>query len=396
MRELLSQTKVAEQTITINPAFAKSFSDDLAKVNAKLAKVGATISATFGEPTYTNRAEWPFVDTILVQKVTLEVPILRVEGWEFVAKVERFAEGEALTSLAPAYHGEDLGPREWDFCLCEHCSHKRNRKSVYILRNAEGEEKQVGSTCLKDFFGVDPSKTLSAWNVFREFRARVDDEYGFSGGRERGFLLSTFAEFVARSIRQDGWVSKTVAYEKGGTPTSTLALFDMFPAPGAKQPDIEAQDEETAKQAILWARSLDPLSSSDYERNIGAIARAGWVPFDKAGLAASIVGVYLRNKAREAEEAEKARTSTPSSWFGTEGKRERGFTAKLVTVRHFESYYGVRVLNRFVTESGQVLIWWTGQAAGDEGETLLLDGTVKKHETYKGEKQTVLSRCKVH
>lgn len=396
MREPLSPKKIVEQTITINPAFATSFSDDLAKINKKLAKVGAEIRATFGEPYEYNRAEWPLEDRILVQEVVLQVPILEVAGWEFVAKVERF-ELEPLVSVAPGFQGHDLGPRDWDFCLCEHCSHRRNRKTVFLLRNDEGDEMQVGSTCLLEFFGVDPSRTLSAWAAFREFRSRVDDdEYGFREGTSRGFLLSEYAAIVAKVIREEGWVSKAMASETAKTATASRAFHDLFPMGLHKPTEPTKDDTDIAQEAILWARSLDPLSPSDYERFIGAIARAGWVPFGKEGVAASIVGVFLRNRAREAEETEKERTKVPSTWFGTEGKRERKFSAKLVSVRTFESYYGVRVLNRFSTETGQTLIWWTDRAAGDEGETLLLDGTVKKHDEYKGEKQTVLSRCKVH
>lgn len=393
----LRATETCERKLTINPYYATEFQTELEKINVKLSKLGANISAKFEDPYRVNVAQIG-EDPIWVERqdVALEVPILQVAGWNFVAKIER-AGSEVLTSMAPAHHGEDLGPREWDFCRCDHCSHRRHRNTVFLLRNAQGEEQQVGSTCLQSFFGVDPSKTLSAWDVFRAFQARLDaDEFGFGEGRARGFILSHFAGFVARSIRIDGWLSKGAAYEKGGTATSTMALNDAFPAPGVRRPEVEEQDWDTAHKAILWAESLDPSVGNDYERNIGALARAGWVPYGKEGLAASIVGVYLRNQAKAAEEAEAAKNSVPSTWFGVEGKRERKFKAKLVSFRSFESFYGARVLNRFVTDSGQVLIWWTNAAAGDEGETLLLDGTVKKHEVYRDEKQTVLSRCKVH
>lgn len=396
MNEPLTITRTVEQVIHINPAFAGSFSDELAKINKKLSKLGASIGAEFGELYEHNRAEWPLSDIVLRQEIVLSVPILQVAGWEFVAKVERLGP-EVLTSMVLAFRGEDLGARDWDFCLCEHCAHRRNRKAVFLLRNEQGEEKQVGSTCLQSFFGVDPSRALAVWSALREFRSRIDDdEYGFRESRARGFILSHFAGFVARSIRVGGWLSKGAAYEKGGTATADSALNDMFPGPGVRRPEVDEQDWENAHKAIWWASSLDQTSSSDYERNIGALARAGWVPAGKEGLAASIVGVWLRNQAKAAEEAEAAKTSVPSTWFGTEGKRERKFKVKIVSVRHFESFYGVRVLNRFATEAGQILVWWTNAAAGEEGETLILDGTVKKHDTYRDEKQTVLSRCKVH
>ena len=53
---------------------------------------------------------------------------------------------------------------------------------------------------------------------------------------------------------------------------------------------------------------------------------------------------------------------------------------------------------KFLTEDGACLVWKasnTELARGDVGKKYDIKGTVKKHDEYKGAKQTLLSRCAV-
>lgn len=61
----------------------------------------------------------------------------------------------------------------------------------------------------------------------------------------------------------------------------------------------------------------------------------------------------------------------------------------------FESYYGLHIIYKFVDDDDNVLVWKTTSIIGVEvGEQITLVGTVKDHQEYRGEKQTVLTRCK--
>ena len=64
-------------------------------------------------------------------------------------------------------------------------------------------------------------------------------------------------------------------------------------------------------------------------------------------------------------------------------------------VSHF-SYYGeLNAIYKFEDENGNVYIWKTSCKDLEEGEVYKLSGIVKEHSEYKGEKQTVLTRCKI-
>ena len=63
---------------------------------------------------------------------------------------------------------------------------------------------------------------------------------------------------------------------------------------------------------------------------------------------------------------------------------------------NFETMYGLQTLYSFVDDQGNIIVWKTANWLDLEKETrVILRGTVKDHNEYKGEKQTILTRCKV-
>lgn len=75
-------------------------------------------------------------------------------------------------------------------------------------------------------------------------------------------------------------------------------------------------------------------------------------------------------------------TYTHSAWF--EHKSPYTHCTETVYIHHFE------------TSKGEILVWKTGAGINlDKGQKAKITGTVKAHDEYKGEKQTVLQRCKI-
>ena len=56
----------------------------------------------------------------------------------------------------------------------------------------------------------------------------------------------------------------------------------------------------------------------------------------------------------------------------------------------------VTFLHKFADTDGNVLVWKTSKSIEEDyGTEMVLTGTVKEHSEYKGDKQTVMTRCKV-
>lgn len=82
-----------------------------------------------------------------------------------------------------------------------------------------------------------------------------------------------------------------------------------------------------------------------------------------------------------------------SEWMGKVGDRIRKIPAKIVGKKELNSQYGTSTLYTF--ESGNSVLCWFTSTWKDvqEGDTVLLSGTVKSLNEYGGQKQTVLTRC---
>ena len=114
----------------------------------------------------------------------------------------------------------------------------------------------------------------------------------------------------------------------------------------------------------------------------------------------------LNFKENGAKEALKAHTySYPpkpkfeSAYVGAEGEKVE-LTLKLVKIGGYESSFGGRTVNiavyTFEDGNHNKLVWKTQKGIdGDVCDLFKVKGTVMEHSEYRGEKQTVLTRCKV-
>lgn len=107
----------------------------------------------------------------------------------------------------------------------------------------------------------------------------------------------------------------------------------------------------------------------------------------------------LKDNAKEIAEAARiaAMPESKSEWIGEEKQRMRDLKVVLTGARAVSSAYGTSIMFTFDYD-GNVLVWFTScppDIAEDMvvGDEYLLTGTVKKHDTYRGVKQTYLNRC---
>lgn len=100
-------------------------------------------------------------------------------------------------------------------------------------------------------------------------------------------------------------------------------------------------------------------------------------------------------KAKQSENAPK----TVSEYVGNIGDTITT-TATLAGVHTYEThftYYGeTNYIYKFTDESGNTLVWKTAAWQDiEEGKTYSIKGKIKEHGEYMGDKQTVLTRCKI-
>ena len=83
-----------------------------------------------------------------------------------------------------------------------------------------------------------------------------------------------------------------------------------------------------------------------------------------------------------------------SEHMGEVGQRI-DFTATVVKAIPIENYFGSQTLHIFQTPEGNIATWLTGARTLEVGTVHEMRGTIKSLDTYKGTKQTVMTRCTV-
>jgi hypothetical protein len=222
---------------------------------------------------------------------------------------------------------------------------------------------------------------------------RLSDEWGSEGGSagpQETSLLAFLTQCVA-SARVDGFWSA-----KSEHPTKDQAWAHIFAPPRehtkAREDWLEREPTEAdwAKAATIieWASSK-PVDS-DYWHNVKVLIAGLAVDHRKAGIAASLVGVYAKEQGEIA-----ARNERPvSKHFGSVGQRTE-IRATCERAHSYDTAYGTKTVVVLRLDGGELLVWFaSGVPEVEAGKAYTGKVTIKKHDKDKrGEPQTVVLRC---
>jgi hypothetical protein len=159
------------------------------------------------------------------------------------------------------------------------------------------------------------------------------------------------------------------------------------------------RDKAQAEAALEWARALPTTDVGDYIYNLGVACRAGYVTWKTTGLVASAISAHLRHLDREKELQQRQFENATKSreWVGEVKKREVFEKLTVVRMQYIDGQWGVTTLVTFENEPGDLIKWFSSKSLDDlnEGDVIDLKATVKKHDEYKGTKQTLINRAVV-
>jgi hypothetical protein len=345
-------------------------------------------------------------------EVTGERPALA--GWDFLACVEPLESGNLIRQVPGATITEgELTPWREGAVRCDHCATTRRRTETFVVR-ADGSDpamsagtyRQVGRNCLEMFLGGKSATAIVAmlgWPAIIHGAAGDEDEGGgwFSSAPKAHDPI-TFLSWVCGVIREDGWLSRGASRDSGLKSTSDQALYLMDMPWGSATTQWHKERErcaprvegiERAAAALAWARDLTP--TSDYERNLALVARQLMMKPNHAGILASAVTAHTRAMGHvAASHRHDVNKGLPSAYLGEVKQR---IDLELVVERVVEKTSDYGALNFLIMRdaSNNLAVWKTGSARAKPGDKLKVRGTVKQHGEYRGEKQTVLTRCEI-
>ena len=325
----------------------------------------------------------------------------KINDYEFIGTIQITPHGNIIKSIP----GKEY-PKEYREINnhCDHCGSNRKRNFTYIVKHTiTGEFKVVGKSCLKDFLGhnnpvffAELLEWLSNDEYLTEYRERT-------GKCKTRIELTELMAHVAYHVRENGYfISKTKAQENESPATIDIALNGMFPMKKEYKVYPTDQDYITAETVINWAKNITP-DNNEYLHNIKIIALEGNAEYKNTGYAASIIAAYNRAMFQEQKQQEKA-NKKPSEYVGSI-KQRIDLTLTYLKSFSYETEYGMTYIHRFIDNNDNIFVWRTNKTLGlykdnkwfqfDINSQVKLKGTIKDHNEYREEKQTILTRCKV-
>ena len=327
-------------------------------------------------------------------------------GWRLAGVVD-YRQAVPLVSTVP---GAELpfDPRDRG-ATCDHCETARARAEVFVLVDAAGAGVQVGRNCLGDFLGLasnDPAQALIRF-------ASLSDVLGFDeeGGGSRGpsgFYLKEILVLSGAIVNVSGWVARSRAAMEGITSTSARIQEYLNPPKFAYECKASAEYREwrakvseqladdgwkalcaEADMAITWAQGR---RGSEFEKELADISQCEFLGVRYLGRAAYILPGFRKEQERLNEAARRTARFATSAWLGAE-KQRLELDLELVGVKLIDGDYGTTTLATFDDGKGNQVKWFASNfPEWPIGEKRAVKATVKKHDEYKGVKQTVVTR----
>ena len=371
-------------TINIVSYNVPSFKAFVEKKNRKAVKLGC--------PEVTFSVVREFVKEIegkkyMFSEIEIHEEEIKLNGWKLIGRVE-----ENEGSIIATGFGDMKKYRNVDICYCEHCNTRRARKSVFIVENDQQEAKIVGSTCLADFVGHKSALQYAASVAWISSIEEIiqDEGWAVGGSRDVVFNVKEILRTAYAIINRVGFTSKTKAREQGITSTADDVLYYLTSNNIKEEQRIKESEinMEIIEKAIEWVGSEYSENDSDYMYNLNTLVNCDHVRMRFVGILVSLIPAYQRAVSTKEE-------NTISEFIGNVGDKKVVFDAKCYRVIVSDGYYGVSNMMLFKTAEGNIIKYCSANKFALEGEEVKFMATIKAHDEYKGQKQTVITRAKL-
>lgn len=332
---------------------------------------------------------------VIVSGDTLEIP-----GFRMIAKLTHTQEGGTLISRVPlAWLGDEVIYSEIDLSQyftadphCDHCSTKRRRKETFILHCNDGQIRQIGRTCLRDYTGSDsPEKIAKHLEYVEDFFRHARNSTG-----DRPLIpVLDYLVHVNADVRMYG-------YRKGVTKGSAASNYWHLVHGTTGDPDYitpTPEDLDLAQRVIEWGKTIN-VDESDFLHNVKTLLEQEYADAGYGFLAYAPIAYAKEMRKRDALNGHgKENERGEVDHISTVGTRiVRQFTVKrTISVRSEYNPSGYCPMYILEDEYGNPARWFSSRDVGLlDGGVYLFRATVKAHEVHdRYGKTTTLTRCKI-
>lgn len=273
---------------------------------------------------------------------------------------------------------------------CDHCNRKHTRnKTVVLIDNNTGDQVMVGKGCLKEFVGIGVENFAKYIEDVQEYINEFEDGPVLCGGWAYHTCIEpkTYLAACIEIIADRGYYKElkydAIDWMKKNTPTE--------------------KNLAEAETVIQYFKNLDP--TDDFDSNARIYLTEKKATTKANGYIAYAYIRYCKLIEREIEIAKGAEDRKKSQHVGNVGDKIT-ITGKPSVLTSWQTQWGYTTIYKIVDADRNVFIWKTSGdlIAQDENgydvytpdmEEVTVKATIKEHNEYNGEKQTVITRCKV-
>lgn len=271
---------------------------------AKLAKAAKRCKAA--EPTLTVIDRYEKYETSVVWLVIeITETFAQIPDWKFVATIEHLSDEDALVRVSPQAADEVNATDLYDLPnKCDHCQTVRQRNTTYIFKHlTDGRQIQVGSTCIKDYFGHHLN--LPYYDDVADALSDFEN-YGSGGGGGRDHIpVRRWLTYAMQAIETFGYRKTSM-----DDPTKVTMQSLARPLPQSELPNrvvtLTAENLAEIDEVLEWLLNIE--ADNDYHRNLHMVVKYDLGDSKYIGLIASMIPAYRYHKGlilrREQMEAE--------------------------------------------------------------------------------------------
>lgn len=310
-------------------------------------------------------------------------------GWEFVCNLQSTPRG----NLVKGYVDAAELPQEYLTAelRCDHCQYHRPRKYATIVRNVDtGEYKMLGTACVKEY-----TTGLSAELIARFLSGYGSLEAGCVVGKSTNiyYSISEALPALVAVVNKYGFVSTSKAADTGELPTKRRILdYAPFMQRNPKDISIGREVLQEAEAIINYYSSIEATDA--FSATMKSMFLCGYFDLHTLGYFCYAVTGYRKYMQDQRAQKDRESRKNLSTWIGEVGDKVYAEVQSCECVYSSAGQFGDYFLYRFVDNSGNVIMWGTSKGLMTD-KIASISGTIKSLDTYRDEKQTVLTRCRV-
>jgi hypothetical protein len=393
-----------DNTQDVRAAVLPYLENEINKLNRKAEKLGTPpIEMSVSEPFFKEEKE----DGETVQQkyvtVTIEGEAPQVPGYEFLATIEhKGASGNIVRTMPGVSEANVKNFYDASPDYCDHCKKKRARIDTFIIKDQKtGDLRQIGRNCLADFLGGKDPKQVLFWFSLKQrisdVMSRAEDYEGKMTSRVEYGASKTYVMNVAAALVNKFGYKRAGSYDSTASQVRTV----VFSPPTATDDYTQelrkiVKDGKDAAQAYAekvldWF--MNDVSDADKQDNnflhsIDVALKDNHITYRDAGFVAAMFPAYER-----AVGEKKAASTRSNQWVGNVGDKLPPTKIKVVATSLHDGMYGTTQRVQMEDGAGNMYTWWnTGKHDMEKGASYTIKGTIKKHDDYRGQKSTVLTR----